>query len=72
MPGLCLTLAQAARFWNLEQPTARIALEMLEHAGVLRRRNDGQYVRAEVESDSRTSRKAGRQAPKNRDRDDRH
>ena len=70
MPGLCLTLAQAARFWNLERPTAQIALAMLERAGVLRRRDDGQYMRADAESVSRTSRNAGRHARKNRERDD--
>ena len=44
MPGLCLTPAQAARLWNVDLPTATVALRSLGDAGYLRRRFDGAYA----------------------------
>ncbi len=35
MPGLSLTLGQAARFWQLDQETCRLALECLVRDGFL-------------------------------------
>jgi len=45
MPGLCLTLAQAARLWNVEQDRCLQALESLTRAGFLYRSRDS-YLRA--------------------------
>jgi DNA-binding IclR family transcriptional regulator len=43
MPGLSLTVAEAARLWDLDTlETARI-LEQLERAGVLKRAARGTY-----------------------------
>jgi len=41
MPGLCLTLAQAARFWGLDQVVCRGVLEHLAGEGFLERRVHG-------------------------------
>ena len=46
MPGLQLTLAQAARLWNLERAQAAQILEALVDATFLRRVRDV-YVRAD-------------------------
>ena len=40
MPGLCLTLAQAARLWNVDRITCLAELESLTREGFLRRRRD--------------------------------
>lgn len=40
MPGLALTVSQAARFWSVGPDVCQQALEQLVHAGVLRRRRD--------------------------------
>ena len=44
MPGLKLTAAQAARFWNLGPEESRRALDTLVEAGILERTRDGHYV----------------------------
>ena len=44
MPGLCLTMPQVCRLWSLEPGTARLAVHLLEGAGVLLRTDDGQFV----------------------------
>ena len=45
MPGLCLTLAQAARLWNIDQGTCLGVLESLIREGFLYRSRDS-YFRA--------------------------
>lgn len=45
MPGLRLTLPQAARLWNLDQHLALTLLEALVEAGFLARTSDGHYCR---------------------------
>jgi hypothetical protein len=47
MPGLCLHLNQAARFFGITTNTCRIVLDDLVKAGKLARTPDGQY-RAEL------------------------
>jgi hypothetical protein len=44
MPGLSLTLAQAATFFGLRADTASRILTQLSDARVLRRRSDGQFT----------------------------
>jgi hypothetical protein len=46
MPGLKLTLAQAARLFGSDAGPCREALECLIEIGELRRRPQGDYVRA--------------------------
>ena len=46
MPGLQLTLAQAARLWNSDRDTCALALETLVDASFLRCMS-GRYVRAD-------------------------
>ena len=41
MPGLCLTLRQAARLWDLEPKTCERLLETLVAEGVLRQGRGG-------------------------------
>jgi hypothetical protein len=48
MPGLCLTIAQACRLWQVGPDDCRRALERLVLDGFLRRTTDGQYARAEL------------------------
>jgi hypothetical protein len=50
MPGLCLTEAQAARLWNLDPPTARLALRMLIESGFLACNEHGKFVNAKQAS----------------------
>lgn len=45
MPGLELTLAQAARLWNMEDVACRTAIESLVQAGFLRWTTKGTVVR---------------------------
>ena len=45
MPGLCLTLPQAARLWGLERSTCERVLASLIEQGVLKRALNGRYVR---------------------------
>ena len=44
MPGLKLTIAQAARLWHLDQASSRVFLDALVVDGVLRRKADGVYL----------------------------
>ena len=45
MPGLCLTVAQAARLWNVGRDECRQTLDALTRAGFLYQSKD-QYVRS--------------------------
>lgn len=45
MPGLCLTVAQAARLWNVGREECLQTLDALTRAGFLYRSKD-QYLRA--------------------------
>jgi hypothetical protein len=45
MPGLCLTLPQAARLWGLDHSTCERVLTNLIERRVLRRAVNGTYVR---------------------------
>ena len=49
MPGLSLSVPQAARLFGLREQTCRIVLDDLVGAGVLRRRAEGQYVTSEAD-----------------------
>jgi hypothetical protein len=44
MPGLCLTVPQAARLWNLDSQTSETALQRLVADGYLAKTGDGRYV----------------------------
>ena len=44
MPGLKLTIAQAARLWHLDPASSREYLDMLVLDGILRRKPDGVYL----------------------------
>jgi hypothetical protein len=44
MPGLRLTLGQAARFWQLERSVCEAALHTLVQRDVLYRTMDGYYI----------------------------
>jgi len=46
MPGLCLTVPQAARLWNLDRDTSEAALTRLLVDGYLARTGDGRFVAA--------------------------
>jgi hypothetical protein len=46
MPGLRVTLAQAARLWHLDPRTSESFLNALVVDGLLRRRADGVYIAA--------------------------
>ena len=46
MPGMCLTLPQAARLWNLDSRTSQLALHTLVDGGFLTRTVDGRFVAA--------------------------
>ena len=48
MPGLCLTLEQAARLWNLDPDTSQLALHMLQEEGFLTRTADGRFASGSV------------------------
>jgi hypothetical protein len=43
MPGMCLTLAQAARLWAVDHATCTAVLDALVADGELRRGRDGRY-----------------------------
>ncbi len=45
MPGLCLTLPQAARLWGLPVPLCRALLGALVKRGRLRETPNGHYIR---------------------------
>jgi hypothetical protein len=44
MPGLKLTIAQAARLWHLDPASSRVFLDALVLDGLLRRKADGVYL----------------------------
>ena len=44
MPGLMLTVPQAARLWHLDQPSIEQLLNVLVSDGVLRRTAAGAYL----------------------------
>jgi hypothetical protein len=44
MPGLKLTVPQAARLWHLDQPSIERLLNLLVTNGVLRRTATGAYL----------------------------
>jgi hypothetical protein len=46
MPGLCLTVAQAARFWSLDHRTCARLLDELVNARFLVLTSDGLYVQS--------------------------
>jgi hypothetical protein len=46
MPGLSLTVKQAARFWNLDPALCQRVLERLAHGGFLAATRRGSYMRA--------------------------
>jgi len=46
MPGLALTLAQAARLWSLDAATCSEVVSHLVETGYLYRRGDGAFCRA--------------------------
>ena len=48
MPGLRLTLAQAARFWSLDQRTCARVLDALVAMRFLRLTPEGRYARTGV------------------------
>jgi Fic family protein len=45
MPGLSLTVLQAARFWGLSGPTSELVLSALVEDGFLLRDKNGSYRR---------------------------
>ena len=45
MPGLSLTLPQAARLWGLDRQTCGAVFHVLSQRGVLRRTPHGRYIR---------------------------
>jgi len=53
MPGLTLTIAQAARLWHLDPASSRVFLEALVLDGLLTRKADGVYL---VASDTSVTR----------------
>jgi DNA-binding IclR family transcriptional regulator len=48
MPGLNLTLTQAARLWGVDHSTCKVALIALTERGVLRQTAHGTYVRRDT------------------------
>jgi hypothetical protein len=46
MPGLKLTIAQAARLWHLDPASSREFLDLLVLDGILRKKSDGVYLAA--------------------------
>ena len=54
MPGLCLTLAQAARLWGLTPGACSEVLQALVAEGVLTCTREVRYVAAVTELDPRT------------------
>ena len=48
MPGLQLTVSQAARLWALDRTTSHEVLERLVSAGFLWRNHVGTYLRASL------------------------
>ena len=52
MPGMCLTVRQAARLWNLDIHTSHAALRLLAEANFLTQTGDGRYVAAGTARDA--------------------
>jgi hypothetical protein len=48
MPGLCLTLQQARRLWDLDEMTCAAILDALVDRQFLRRTSKGSYVRRDA------------------------
>ena len=44
MPGLQLTVAQACRLWQIDQPTCKAVLRQLMHEDFLRQTPNGGFV----------------------------
>jgi len=47
MPGLRLSIPQAARLWGLDQAACHVVIDALEHRGFVRRTSTGLVVKAE-------------------------
>ena len=47
MPGMQLTMAQAAKLWGMDQKVCRIVIEALVDASFLRWTSSGTVIRAE-------------------------
>jgi len=60
MPGLCLTVPQASRLWNLDRGTSEAALNVLVADGYLARTDDGRFMSAGWATNSSTIRTATR------------
>jgi hypothetical protein len=58
MPGLCLTVPQASRLWNLDRQLSELALYLLVESGFLTRTGDGRFVATERTTLSVSSRAA--------------
>jgi len=54
MPGLKLTIAQAARLWHLDPASSREFLDMLVLDGILHRKPDGVYLAVSDVSQTRS------------------
>lgn len=48
LPGLCLTLPQARRFWGLDEPSTTALFAALVDAGFLRQTRNGAFVRTDI------------------------
>lgn len=48
MPGLRLTVSQAARLWSLDRATSEALLNSLVATGFLMRTRDGAYLRTSI------------------------
>jgi len=60
MPGLCLTVGQAARLWNLDTQTSVAALNVLVADGYLAKITGGRFVSATNSNRRRFDRRASR------------
>ena len=56
MPGLKLTIAQAARLWHLDPASCTALLDALVVDGLLKRKGDGVYLVASETSEFRSAR----------------
>ena len=54
MPGLKLTIPQAARLWHLDPASSREFLEILVLDGILRKKPDGVYLAVSDVSQTRS------------------
>jgi hypothetical protein len=60
MPGLCLTVRQAARLWNLDTQTSEAALNVLVADGYLAKISEGRFVSAALSNRRRLGRRRSR------------